>query len=80
MALPIPVPRPDDRPYAELLRTRDTQTGRPVWVLDRVDRDPRDGSPIRVEVAARDNLRAILADALEFERRGGYVNRGGLPR
>lgn len=75
----IPLPHPSDRPIAEIVRTRD-DAGRPVWALDRLIRDERDGSVSRVEIGSRASLREILADALEFEKRGGFVRRGGLAR
>lgn len=69
-------PHPVDRPIAEIVRVRDDDGS--TWALDRLVRDDRDGSVSRIEIDRRPSLREILAVALDFEKRGGFVRRGGL--
>lgn len=71
-------PHPIDRPVAEIVRVRDADGS--LWALDRLVRDDCDGSVSRVEIDRRPSLREILAVALDFEKRGGFVRRGGIGR
>lgn len=67
-----------DKSYAEIVRQRDPDTGRSMWVIDAVVIDPRDGTTQRVMLAEADSMRGILGEALALERRGYFVARGGL--
>lgn len=71
-------PHPTDHPIAEIVHGRDADGQ--FWALDRLVRDDRDGSVSRIEIDRRPSLREILAVALQFERNGGFVKRGGLAR
>ena len=61
----IPMPRPD-KPYAEIVRQRDPDTGRVIWFIDVIVVDPRDGSSQRITLAEADSMRGILGEMFPF--------------
>ena len=69
-----------DKPCAEIMRQRDPATGMSTWSIDAIMTDPHDGSSQRVKLVEASSMRGILDAALDLEKRGYHVARGGLAR